>query len=35
MSDTFKCSSCGYMTKIRVLGNTCRCPHCGGVMHRA
>lgn len=33
-SDMFKCSSCGYATYIRVLGDSCRCPKCGGTMRR-
>ena len=32
--DFFRCGSCGYVTRIRVLGNTCRCPQCGGTMTR-
>lgn len=26
VSDMFKCGSCGYATRIRVLGDTCTCP---------
>lgn len=29
VSDMFKCGSCGYATRIRVLGDTCTCPRCG------
>ena len=25
VSDMFKCGSCGYATRIRVLGDTCTC----------
>lgn len=32
--DFFKCASCGYTVRMRVLGNTARCSQCGGTMHR-
>lgn len=32
VSDMFKCGSCGYATRIRVLGDTCTCPRCGATM---
>ena len=34
VSDMFKCGSCGYATRIRVLGDTCTCPRCGATMRR-
>lgn len=34
VSDMFKCGSCGYVTRIRVLGDTCTCPRCGATMRR-
>lgn len=34
VSDMFKCGSCGYATRIRVLGDTCMCPQCGATMRR-
>ncbi|PAU67850.1 hypothetical protein B1400_1533 [Bifidobacterium italicum] len=34
MSDTFKCSKCGERGIYKVLGNTKRCPTCGGTMYR-
>lgn len=34
VSDMFKCGSCGYAMRIRVLGDTCRCPQCGATMRR-
>lgn len=33
-SDQFKCSNCGRVIYIKVLGDTCRCSECGGTMHR-
>lgn len=33
-SDMFKCQSCGYAVRIRVLGDTCKCSKCGGTMVR-
>ena len=32
--DYFKCSSCGYTVRYKVLGNTARCSQCGGTMYR-
>lgn len=34
LSDFFKCGSCGYTVRMRVLGNTARCSQCGGTMQR-
>ncbi len=33
-SDMFKCSGCGRVVRMRVLGDTCTCRECGAVMHR-
>ncbi len=33
-SDMFKCSGCGRVVRIRVLGDTCVCRECGAMMHR-
>ena len=32
--DGFKCSSCGYDNMMKVLGNSAKCPRCGGTMYR-
>lgn len=32
--DYFKCGSCGYTVRYKVLGNTARCSQCGGTMYR-
>ena len=32
--DFFKCASCGYTVRYKVLGNTARCSQCGGTMYR-
>ena len=36
ISDHFTCSnpSCGYETYVKVIGNTYKCPECGGTMYR-
>lgn len=34
ISDYFTCSSCGYETYIKVMGNTYKCSQCGGTMNR-
>ena len=34
ISDHFTCTKCGYETYVKVLGNTCSCPECGGTMYR-
>lgn len=34
VSDYFVCSSCGYGSYIKVLGDKCTCPECGGTMWR-
>ncbi len=33
-SDTFICESCGVRMFLKVLGNTAKCPNCGGTMRR-
>ena len=33
-SDMFKCSGCGRVVRMRVLGDTCVCRECGATMHR-
>lgn len=33
-SDWFECMSCGYVVRMRVLGNTAHCSQCGGTMRR-
>ena len=33
-SDWFECASCGYLVRMRVLGDTAHCSQCGGTMHR-
>lgn len=30
MSEWFKCTSCGYTVRMRVLGDTATCSQCGG-----
>lgn len=32
--DYFKCASCGYTVRYKVLGNTAKCSQCGGTMYR-
>ena len=32
--DYFKCASCGYTVRYKVLGDTARCSQCGGTMYR-
>lgn len=32
--DWFLCTSCGYLIRKRVLGDTACCPECGGTMRR-
>ena len=32
--DWFVCTSCGYLVRIRVLGDTAHCSQCGGTMRR-
>lgn len=32
--DWFKCSSCEYTVRMRVLGNSATCSRCGGRMNR-
>lgn len=32
--DWFKCQSCGYTVRMKVLGNTATCSECGGRMVR-
>ena len=32
--DWFVCTSCGYLIRKRVLGDTAHCPECGGTMRR-
>lgn len=32
--DWFKCQSCGYTTRMKVLGNYASCPECGKRMVR-
>ena len=36
ISDHFTCSnpSCEYETYVKVIGNTYKCPECGGTMYR-
>lgn len=34
VSDMFKCNACGYAMRVRVLGDTCKCPQCGATMRR-
>ena len=33
-SDWFACTSCGYLVRMRVLGDTAHCSQCGGTMRR-
>lgn len=33
-TDFFKCTSCKYVTRIRVRGDACTCPKCGKTMKR-
>lgn len=32
--DWFVCTSCGYLVRMRVLGDTAHCSQCGGTMRR-
>ena len=32
--DWFQCTSCGYLVRMRVLGDTAHCSQCGGTMRR-
>ncbi len=32
--DMFKCDVCGYALRVRVMGNTYKCPQCGATMRR-
>ena len=34
MSDTFLCEKCGCRGIYKILGNTKKCPECGGTMYR-
>lgn len=36
ISDHFTClnPNCGYETYVKVIGNTYKCPECGGTMYR-
>ena len=33
-SDYFVCTSCGHSAYLKVLGDTAKCPQCGGTMRR-